>query len=149
MRLQLNVRHRACLPSNFPTTAKIWDALTGKELLTLNLGDGAVPYWVTFSPDGSRIAVANTAPPSDGWASIWDARTGELLLTLPRQNAFVNSVAFSPDGMHVITTSDDQTARIWDAANGEELFTYLLWSNDERHECGLQPAWHTLCDSRV
>ncbi len=105
-------------------TAKVWDALTGQELLTLDQGDSAVPYWVAFSPDSSRIAIANTAPPSDGWASIWDAVTGQMLLTLPHQNAFVNSVSFSPDGAHFVTTSDDQTARIWDANNGKELLTF-------------------------
>ena len=70
-------------------TAKVWDALTGKELLTLDQGEGAEPYWVAFSPDGSRIAVANTADTSQGWVSIWDAATGEMLLTLPRQNAYL------------------------------------------------------------
>jgi WD40 repeat protein/transcriptional regulator with XRE-family HTH domain len=104
-------------------TAMVWDALTGKVLLTLNQGEGARPYWVTFSPDGSRIAVANTADPSDGWASIWDAVTGELILTLPRQNAYVDSVSFSPDGRRIVTTSEDAGVRIWDANNGEELLT--------------------------
>jgi WD40 repeat protein/transcriptional regulator with XRE-family HTH domain len=105
-------------------TAKVWDALTGKALLTLNQGDNAVPHWVTFSPDGSRIAVANTRGSNEGWVSIWDVVTGEMLLALPDQNAFVNSVAFSPDGIHIVTTSDDQTARIWDANTGEELLTF-------------------------
>ncbi len=105
-------------------TAKVWDVLTGKQLLTIDQGGGAVPYWVAFSPDGSRIAVANTGGNRiEGWASIWDAVTGQLLLTLPRQNAYVNSVAFSPDGKRIVTTSDDQTARIWDANNGKELLT--------------------------
>ena len=30
------------------------------------------------------------------------------------------SVAFSPDGLHVVTTSDDQTARVWDAGDGHQ-----------------------------
>lgn len=105
-------------------TAKIWDAKTGQALLTLNQGDDAIPHWVVFSPDGSRIAVANTQGSSEGWASIWDATTGQMLLTLPRQNGYVNSVDFSPDGSHIVTTSDDQTARIWDASNGKELLTF-------------------------
>ena len=104
-------------------TAMVWDAVTGKVLLTLNQGEGARPYWVTFSPDGSRIAVANTADTSQGWASIWDAVTGEMLLTLPRQNAYFDSVAFSPDGNHIVTTSEDGAVRIWDVNNGQELLT--------------------------
>jgi WD40 repeat protein/class 3 adenylate cyclase len=104
-------------------TAKVWDALTGKELLTVDQGDGARPYWVTFSPDGSQIAVANTADTSQGWASIWDAVTGELLLALPHQNAYFASVSFSPDGTHLLTTSDDGAVRVWDVNDGKELLT--------------------------
>jgi WD40 repeat protein len=33
----------------------------------------------------------------------------------------VNSVAFSPDGARVLTGSDDNTARLWDAATGKEI----------------------------
>jgi WD40 repeat protein/transcriptional regulator with XRE-family HTH domain len=105
-------------------TARIWNALTGKELLSLNQGSDAVPYWVAFHPDGSRIAVANTRGDFEGWVSIWNVVTGEMLLALPDQNAHVNSVSFSPDGTHIVTTSDDQTTRIWDANNGEELQTF-------------------------
>jgi len=39
-------------------TAKIWDALTGRELLTLSSDGGGVTN-VAFSPDGSRLATAN------------------------------------------------------------------------------------------
>jgi WD40 repeat protein/transcriptional regulator with XRE-family HTH domain len=106
-------------------TAKVWDSLTGKELFSLNQGDDVAPYWVAFSPDGSRIAVANTRGSNEGWVSIWDVITGELILALPDQNAFVNSVSFSPDGAYILTTSDDQTIRIWDANNGENLQTFF------------------------
>lgn len=38
-------------------TAKLWDAGTGKELLTLYAPDGLTS--VAFSPDGSQLAVAS------------------------------------------------------------------------------------------
>lgn len=33
----------------------------------------------------------------------------------------VRSAAFSPDGTRVVTASDDNTARVWDAATGAEI----------------------------
>jgi WD40 repeat protein len=35
----------------------------------------------------------------------------------------VNSAAFSPDGKRIVTASDDNTARLWDAGNGHLLAT--------------------------
>jgi WD40 repeat protein/TPR repeat protein len=48
--------------------------------------------------------------------------TGALLRTLSH-NGEVNAAIFSPDGKRVLTASTDGTARIWDAATGEELKT--------------------------
>jgi len=33
----------------------------------------------------------------------------------------VRSAAFNPDGSHIVTASEDNTARIWDAASGTEI----------------------------
>src|SRR6266436_4451025 len=38
-----------------------------------------------------------------------------------RHDAAVNSAQFSPDGQRVVTTSWDQTARVWDAASGKPI----------------------------
>ena len=52
------------------------------------------------------------------------------------------SVAWSPDGRHVLTGSYDKTAKVWDAVTGNEVMTmrghtsYIdsaAWSPDGRH----------------
>jgi WD40 repeat protein len=45
----------------------------------------------------------------------------------------VRSAAFSPDGRRIVTASDDQTARLWDAGTGKEIallsgHTYIVRS---------------------
>src|SRR4051794_24818198 len=58
-------------------TARIWDATTGKPLLTLTGHTGSVTSGA-YSPDGSRILTTG----EDRTAQVWDAATGEPLLTL-------------------------------------------------------------------
>ena len=53
----------------------------------------------------------------------------------------VLSAAFSPDGTRVITASDDQTARLWDAATGKALAT-LEGHTDSGQVGGVQPGRH-------
>jgi WD40 repeat protein len=50
-----------------------------------------------------------------------------------RPHARVNSAQFSPDGQRVVTTLDDRTARLWDAASGKPIgepmkHEYGVWS---------------------
>jgi WD40 repeat protein len=36
----------------------------------------------------------------------------------------IRIAAVSPDGLHIVTASDDGTARIWDSKSGKEVFTF-------------------------
>ena len=100
-------------------TAKIWDAASGRELLTLRGHEGAV-WSICFSPDGKRLATAS----NDKTAKIWDAANGQELLTLHTGGGC--SVCFSPDGKRLATAGWDDAARIWDAASGQELLTLAV-----------------------
>jgi WD40 repeat protein len=112
-------------------TAKVWDTESGKELFTLRGHTNSV-NGVAFSPDGKRLATAS----EDQTAKVWDAESGKELFTL-RDSGPVYSVAFSPDGKRLATASKafspdgkrlatasaDDTAKVWDAESGKELFT--------------------------
>jgi WD40 repeat protein/DNA-binding SARP family transcriptional activator len=107
-------------------TAKIRDAATGQELLTL-AGHTDDVMNLVFSPDGTRLATTSL----DGTARIWDATTGKQLLTLRGHTDGLISPAFSPDGTRLVTTSYDRTARVWDVSSGEELLplTHPTWTS--------------------
>lgn len=101
-------------------TAKILDALTGKELLTFSGGHTQSIKSVAFSPDGSRLATSST----DQTVKVWDLATGKQLLSLSTPTfAFPAGlrVAFSPDGQRIAAASSENSARVWDVATGKEL----------------------------
>ena len=41
--------------------------------------------------------------------------------TLTGHSNWVTSVAYSPDGRHIVSGSNDRTVKIWDAQSGEEV----------------------------
>jgi WD40 repeat protein len=102
-------------------TTKIWEVETGRLLGTC-VGDsghkGAVTA-VAFSFDGEYLATGS----QDKAVKLWNGKTGDHRFDLlegregkekaPHTNT-VNALAFSPDGMHLATGSQDQTIKIWD-----------------------------------
>ena len=106
----------------------VWDTITGEELLSVPAhGDGVSgglfqgTLDVAYSPDGSRLATAG----ADGLAKVWDAATGELLLTFTEHTDSLHSLAYSPDGRTIATTSDenDASVKVWDAQTGRVIYS--------------------------
>ena len=106
-------------------TAKVWEAVSGKDLLTLK-GHNDWIMSVAFSPDGQRIVTGS----ADNSAKLWDSANGRELLTLKGHSGIISSVAFSPDGQRIMTGSYDHTAKVWEAASGRELLTLKGHSGD-------------------
>ncbi len=97
---------------------KVWDAATGKQLLSLK-GHKGVVYSMAYSPDGKRIVSGSL----DKTLKVWDAATGQDLLTLKGHTNAVSSVAYSPDGRRIVSGSSDTTLKVWDAQTGQNLLT--------------------------
>jgi len=75
-------------------------------------------YAALYSPDGTLIATS-----SEGGTRIYDAETGAELRLLP-QEGITYTIAFSPDGSEIVTTSDlDSNIRLWDVETGEIIRT--------------------------
>ncbi|MGP0089718.1 MAG: caspase family protein [Xanthobacteraceae bacterium] len=108
------------VPKADDKTIKIWDAASGRLLITLSGHKGHV-WSVAFSPDGTRIVSAS----ADKTLKLWDAATGRLLRTFTGHTDGVQTVAFSPDGSRIVSGSQDKTAKLWDAATGQLLLTFV------------------------
>ena len=99
------------------TTARIWDARTGREALTLRGHAGLVTSGA-FRGDGLRLVTTSL----DKTAKVWDARTGAELLTLRRPPSPIFSARFHPNGTRIVT-GEAGTATIWDATTGTAVVT--------------------------
>jgi len=98
--------------------ARIWDADTGKELLSLR-HDRRVKH-VSFHPDGVRLATAGAAGQTNAEVSVWNLATGDKLFSLPHPSERPDYVEFSPDGTRVLTLGA-RAAHIWDLARKQVL----------------------------
>jgi WD40 repeat protein len=95
---------------------RMWDELTGKQMLTLEGHDAPVDA-LAISPDGSRLVSGSY----DKTIRVWGARSGEQLVVLSGHTSVVRAVAISPDGRRIVSGSADDTMRVWDAHNGAQL----------------------------
>jgi WD40 repeat protein len=104
------------------TTARLWDAQTGKLLQELP-HDRAV-NGASFSPDGRWIVTGS----QDNKARIWHGHTGNPVMNPKdgkpmefRHDDGVIQPVFSPDSSRIVTSSYDKTARVWDARTGTQI----------------------------
>jgi WD40 repeat protein/serine/threonine protein kinase len=131
-------QRRSDFPSPVEGGVTIWDAKTGREMLTLKEHPGAV-NGIALSPDGTHLASAG------GWENpivmVRDSHTGQEVLTLKGHTGAVNSVAFSPDGKRLASASVDRTVKVWEVEWGQEALVLkghtdevqgVAWSPDGR-----------------
>ncbi len=121
-------------------TARLWEAGSGKELLQFRTG-GQYIFAAAFSPDGKHVALGTNDRPA--YLKIYDTATGNLAWEYRSQSGgdgpprghqdAILSVAYSRDGKRLLTSSYDNTARLWDLEKPGEIRVFLghdwwVWS---------------------
>ncbi len=119
-------------------TVKVWDATTGKEIVSLGELKNSGLIGMAFSPDGATLALSFFRQIEEGAKfELWDARKGALKKTFEMDyGRVVPRVAFAPDGktlavLYAGETGRDRNAtdglqggvRLFDVASGKSLRT--------------------------
>ena len=116
-------------------TVKVWETLTGKELLSWAGGDKAI-----FSPNNKKIASYSSLGNSTIY--LWDTECGTLIRTFEGHKSWIQSINFSSDSKQLVSSSDDHSVIIWDVESGENKLTYqghadsvafAMFSPDDKH----------------
>ena len=92
---------------------RLWDTRTGKNTQTVDMGIETL----TYSPDGSKIAVATHE------ILLLNAKTAQLQQTFSGHTNGIYRVVFSSDGSTLVSASWDGTIRLWNTSTGSHRLT--------------------------
>lgn len=118
----------AYAPSGNRLAASAADELRVWELDTpqtpINLQSTIRP---SFAPNGNSFVTSNGND-----INLRDSSMGKVSQTFSGHTERVNDAAFSPDGHHVASASDDGTIRVWEVSTGTTLLT--MKGDDKKKE---------------
>jgi len=62
---------------------------------------------------------------------IWEAKTGKNVFIFARHGEYgkMNTAAWSPNSLRIVSGSNNATAQVWDALTGHNLYVYRGHSN--------------------
>lgn len=97
-------------------TAKVWDAQTGEE--ELSLVHKHIVKSVHFSSDGAALATGS----NDKILRIFDLeQPSEPIVKFEGHTSGIKQVSYTPDNQRLVSCSDDKTLRLWDTNTGNSI----------------------------
>jgi WD40 repeat protein len=133
---------------------RVWNAESIQEVHSY-YQDARLPMRAAaFAPSGPQLAIGG----DDGLTRLWDGllcqntgagKEGAICLDTPRHlqssRSPIRSLAWSPDGRYLASSSNDGTFSVWDVAQGQKLlFTMLIQPGTAVHSLAWSPAGNQL-----
>src|SRR6185295_713734 len=115
---------RRLMTGGFQPSLRLWDASTFQPIRAMD--DNQEVRSVAISPDGSRAIAAGRRPlgggDKDDYVRQWDLASGETVGDWwEGHTQAVNGVAWSRDGGHIVSASDDGTILLWDPSTARSI----------------------------
>jgi len=119
-RVAISPDGRTALSGGDGPAVRLWDMASGKELQQLPHRGTAIG----FSSDGRRALSYGCL--DDKTIQLWCWEQSKLVLTgrLRGHKSNLYGAVFSPNGRQVISSSADNTMRLWDVESGKELHRF-------------------------
>jgi WD40 repeat protein len=108
----------------FATGLGVWNVATGERLGRELPGHAASPSIVRFFPGDKQLATSG----DDGTIRLWDvANSRPIRVITPERSpnkslGWIRELDVSPDGNYVLSSSLDDTVRLWEASTGREVY---------------------------
>ena len=113
-------------PAGHNSSLSMWDLMSGEQVRAFpDIKDEV--FSTSFSPDGKYIMAAHRTI-----ISLFKTETGALIRQFDARNksGFFTAglrfiAAFTPDGKYILTGGEDATLKLWDAATGKPVRSFV------------------------
>ncbi len=130
---------------------EIWDVATRERRCRMEpIRDTLFGFGLALSHDGKRLAVATGPEDANHAILLWDTDSGDLLGSCQGHKQGIWTIAFSPDGATLASSSDDRTLKLWNTTTQQELISIphangtvasLVFSPDGQWLAAASGAW--------